>query len=121
MWQQSVQSGQFTVGFGVSRDGFNERGGIDSRRHRRSRDRGDPDPGDSSRSRKGGRKVTVVEVFETIDPLDPAFDRAVDEIDGIVVSGDATPHRARRCLYNMLKAVALWGSVSYRRDREQQH
>ena len=68
--------------------------------------------------RKGGRKVTVVEIFETVDPLDPAFDRAVD---GIVVSGDATPHRARRFLYNVLKAVALWGSVTYRRDREQQH
>ena len=39
--------------------------------------------------------MTLIQIFESIDPLDPAFDDALDEVDGVAVAGDASPQEAR--------------------------
>ena len=75
-------------------------------------------------SRRGWTRtstVTVIEVFERMNPVDPAFDRALDEVDGVAIVGDVSPERARKFAYNVIRAVTRSLSHPYPREGEQQH
>ena len=62
--------------------------------------------------------VTVIEIFERINPVDPAFDRALDEVDGVAVAGDASPEQARKFAFNVIRAVNRWAVHPYAGEDE---